>query len=873
MPRQNDKKPRKIQKTLFNLQKPQKLNISKQPSISVDHHNNLTGEVPVNSNDSPPAPAGENQDDAMSTCPMPPGFIPIPVGNSENYSTKKSLAQVESTAIPNPKLPKAGTLRRWKKLFDWLVITERNTMVCKICVAQKDKIMLKYPSNQTAFITGSSNFKRSALNYHQISGCHDTGVRETAHEKAADDGNSVPPKYVFHEIPTDSAISSSFQKMSEVERAGIKKLIDIAYFIALKGRPFTDFQSHIELEKLHGVKFDTSSYENETACREFIMSIASYLFDEDIRKKLLRVNFIAILIDGTTDRAVKEQEVLYVVFVDPDSHKPTLGYFECLELSDLDQTADGMMEAIKRSFKHNNLENLWKKIIYLSADGASVNSGKDSGLIAKLQEENEWILFVWCFSHRLELALKDALADFTKPVDESLMHLYYLYQKSSKKLRELKKLFKDIKGDFEMFGDGVKPVKSTGTRWIDHRLRAMERVIDKFGLYTRHLGDFISREKNGKNRATVQGKLNKLLEAQVILRSAFLRDILTPAKVFSLITQKENPNIIEIVESVEKTKKEYKKLLRKFRQNKDLVFELPALKSVVSEIEGNADIDGEPLYHGQKVAHYGRAKQYIADHCCFLIESIIQCYENRYYFDTRTDIPNALTNDHLVLHICKILNSALWPSLPQDDDHDEDILKVQLLSLKKVFRQFSSMDIFRDVKEEDVVDEYIEIVRFVQVYFDFENIDQFELWHKILLQCKDTNKWSAVKLVIEICLCTPCSNASLERFFNQLKIVKTDQRTTLSDNSLNSILRIKLRGNSVTEFNNMYSDSVLKHWYNQKPRRIHQKRRKEYRKRKSVKKSRASFDVRKFTSDVTDSSSSDNSDSDESTDLSANEEY
>ena len=76
---------------------------------------------------------------------MPPGFIPIPVG-------KKSLAQVESTAIPNPKLPKAGTLRRWKKLFDWLVITERNTMVSKICVAQKDKIMLKYPSKQTVFV-------------------------------------------------------------------------------------------------------------------------------------------------------------------------------------------------------------------------------------------------------------------------------------------------------------------------------------------------------------------------------------------------------------------------------------------------------------------------------------------------------------------------------------------------------------------------------------------------------------------------------------------------------------------------------------------------------------------------------------------------
>ena len=48
------------------------------------------------------------------------------------------------------------------------------------------------------------------------------------------------------------------------------------------------------------------------------------------------------------------------------------------------------------------------------------------------------------------------------------------------------------------------------------------------------------------------------------------------------------------------------------------------------------------------------------------------------------------------------------------------------------------MDIFRDVKEEDVVDEYIDNVRFVQVFFDLKNIDQCELWHKILLQCEDT---------------------------------------------------------------------------------------------------------------------------------------
>ena len=122
-------------------------------------------------------------------------------------------------------------------------------------------------------------------------------------------------------------------------------------------------------------------------------------------------------------------------------------------------------------------------------------------------------------------------------------------------------------------------------------------------------------------------------------------------------------------------KEEYKKLLRKFRQNKDLGFGFPTLKSAVFEIEG-------------KKLHTYCCTQYIADHHCFLIESNIQCYENRYYFDTWTDTKNSFTNDHLVLYICKIQNSALWPMLPHDDDHDENVLKARLLSLKKVFRHF-----------------------------------------------------------------------------------------------------------------------------------------------------------------------------------------
>lgn len=90
------------------------------------------------------------------------------------------------------------------------------------------------------------------------------------------------------------------------------------------------------------------------------------------------VNFIVILCDETTDTSITEQEVAYVFFVDPDTMEPTL------------------------------------------------NSGKKSGLISLFRAEKDWVTFIWCFSHHLELALKETLKNSIARVDESLMHLYCL---------------------------------------------------------------------------------------------------------------------------------------------------------------------------------------------------------------------------------------------------------------------------------------------------------------------------------------------------------------------------------------------------------------------------------------------------------------
>ena len=88
---------------------------------------------------------------------------------------------------------------------------------------------------------------------------------------------------------------------------------------------------------------------------------------------------------------------------------------------------------------------------------------------------------------------------YTSQVDESLMHLFHMYNSSSKKHRKLKNLYQLMKGQFEMYGNGVRPTKATGTRWIDYKIRAIERVANEYKLYCQHLQHAITDTKKSKD--------------------------------------------------------------------------------------------------------------------------------------------------------------------------------------------------------------------------------------------------------------------------------------------------------------------------------------------------------------------------------------
>ena len=96
--------------------------------------------------------------------------------------------------------------------------------------------------------------------------------------------------------------------------------------------------------------------------------------------------------------------------------------------------------------------------------------------------------------------------------------------------------------------------------------------------------------------------------SDVLLRSAFLPDILEPAKIISLVSQKELSDIIETADYIKRGKETYQRWYKKFTASPEKVFELPNMKSVLDKLD-----EENQTFQGVRITYVARQKQYIQD--------------------------------------------------------------------------------------------------------------------------------------------------------------------------------------------------------------------------------------------------------------------
>ena len=183
-----------------------------------------------------------------------------------------------------------------------------------------------------------------------------------------------------------------------------------------------------------------------------------------------------------------------------------------------------------------------------------------------------------------------------KLLDDVLLRLYYIYEKSPKKSRELADIVENLKEVFEFPKGGCSPLRSHGSRWITHKRKALQRVIDRFGSYLLHLSTLAEDEATKpEDRARFKGYLRKWQYCSVIIGAAMYVDILHSPSLLSLSLQDSTLDIAQGINHI----------IKSVAQLNDCAsrdpLQWPTVKVVLSRI---TDVDGSTLYQGAHVFNY-----------------------------------------------------------------------------------------------------------------------------------------------------------------------------------------------------------------------------------------------------------------------------
>ena len=132
-----------------------------------------------------------------------------------------------------------------------------------------------------------------------------------------------------------------------------------------------------------------------------------------------------------------------------------------------------------------------------------------------------------------------------------------MYEKSSKKPRELKELFSILNEVYVFENQKVKPHGSTGTRWIAHKLKSLKNHVGRFGLYIYHIENILADTTKKTDKAALEGTYRLLVNTKTFLLSCLLVDLLEPARNLSLETQKDESNLTKTMSVIEVIKNCY----------------------------------------------------------------------------------------------------------------------------------------------------------------------------------------------------------------------------------------------------------------------------------------------------------------------------
>ena len=689
---------------------------------------------------------------------------------------------------------------------------------CAVCRRFEERIRgVKNFSN--VWITGSNNHKCSNVLDHARSDQHKAAMTRLRVEQSRAPASTYAP------------IARSLLTMDKTVQEKMKKKFDICFVMAKENMAFRKYPALHELEVRHGVDLG-ESYKTKDSAKVFTYYVAETQ-RHDFLHSLSSAHFFSFLMDGSIDAGNVEDELIVILYCKKDDAieeiKSCVRYFTVEVPKKAD--ANGLIECLSNALKEFGIEDILKRASVLGAqgkpvligggtDGASVNVAEQNGMRGKMQRELPWLYWAWCYAHRLELACKDALSSqLFENITDMLLRLYYIYAKSPKKSRELSDIVIDLKEVFQFKEGGDMPVRSQGSRWIAHKRKALQRLVDRYGAYINHLTTLVADSSiSSTDRARLSGYLHKWQQAKMLVGSALYVDVLKSPSLLSLTLQDDDLDIVLGLKHILKSVKSLKKLAD---QNP---LEWPTIKFVRSRItDGN-------MYQGAVMQNFNtRTLHYCRDQALADLQQLDQQMRDRLEW---SDVK-------MLRCILTFLDTQSWrrpvtvnTDNSSDSDEDDHIL-VEILSAVEYITSFFRQPLeAKGANLPSVRDEMEEIVEYARKYLSLDREGYRKVWYKLHIS-PDAVRWPNILLLCELGFSLPFSNGHVERLFSSLKLIKTDRRTRLQTSTLRDLLEIHTEGPPLASFS---AENAVKLWWKDcsSTRRVNQGPRKAYRPREKA---------------------------------------
>ena len=360
-----------------------------------------------------------------------------------------------------------------------------------------------------------------------------------------------------------------------------------------------------------------------------------------------------------------------------------------------------------------------------------------------------------------------------------MMRLYYLYRRSPKRWRELKAVAEMLKKNV------VKPSRSQGTRWIDHRRKALACLAKNYQCVATQFEEQATGQRKdipAADAAKMKGYLKLLKSCKFVLHMALYQDLVDDMADLSLQFQRDDLPLSAVRSSM---------VLAQVALRRKRTTPGPHLRPVLAAVNEAVGDETRSTFFFQGVELEAKPTEPFSRQTTVIVDNIISCIGNR--FSNFQDDP--------VIMATEILDHTNYPS-----DDPEALIEYGLDEVQTICDHFKPLLTQKGCDLMKVEREWINIK--IDIKKHHKNEHFLPLWKKMLVE--KAHKYPNFMHLVRIILVLPVATSQVERQFSFIKRFLGDWRLSLKASTIEDLLRICSQGPEPEFFN---PEAAVQRWW------------------------------------------------------------